>query len=72
MHGKGRDTAIFGDSGDLLAIAVIRIPSCADLQGDRYFHRIHHGPADGSDQVWLTQQGGTCQLLIHFLPDIPC
>lgn len=66
MHGEGRDTVISGDSGDLHVIAVTRIPSCADLQGDRYLHCIHHGLANCFDLIGGTQQGGTCQLLIHF------
>lgn len=73
MHGKGRDTAIFGDSGDLHAIAVIRIPSCADLQGDRHLHCIHHGLANCFDLIGGTQQGRNLPTSYSlFLPDIPC
>ena len=43
VHGKGQNAAGFGNACDLDAVAAIGIPTCSDLQGDRYLDRSHNG-----------------------------
>ncbi len=43
MNGQGLNATVLRDAGNGEAIALVGGPAGADLQGDRYIHRRHHG-----------------------------
>jgi hypothetical protein len=60
VNGQGGDPALLGDLRNPHAIAVLRRPAGADLQGDRDSDRSDHRFQDPPDQPFVAQQRGAC------------
>ncbi len=59
VHRQGLDTGPLGELRDVHAVAVVRIPAGADLQGNRDSDSRHHRLEYAADQDLVAQQRGT-------------
>ena len=67
MNGQHLYTTVLCNAGNLDAVARLRTPAGANLQGDRHLNGTHDGFENVSDQCGVFQQGGACSPLQYFL-----
>src|SRR6516164_9650642 len=61
VNGERRNAAAFGYARDVDAIAVLPVPTGADLERHRHVHRAHHGIEDACHERCVDEQRRTAR-----------